>query len=54
MNSVISGVNSVATPWALRGGPLRGRFTLQNKQLHASLRQCVVPGGSDTRRGRGV
>ena len=54
MNSVVSGVNSVATSWALRSGPSRSRFSLQNKQLQTGFRQYARPGGRRTRRGRGL
>ena len=54
MNFVVYSVNSVVTPWALRGGPSRSRFPLQNKQLHTGTRQRVGPCGSHTRRGRGL
>jgi hypothetical protein len=54
MNSVVSDINSVSTPWALRDGPSHGRIPLQNKQLHTSLCQYVGPGGRDTRRGGGL
>jgi hypothetical protein len=54
MNSVVSGVNSAVTPWALCGACSRGRFSRQNRRLRANVHRCVARGENDSRGGRGV